>query len=146
MVLTCVTAQEVSPDTMVTLQRGACEDGCAVYRLMIFADGTVIYEGRYSVKKTGLVKSAISPETLTKLISDLDSGGFFGFADRYGFGDKKACTSLAAGAPTAILSVSSAGHFKTVLHEHGCTGPDSDKLTALEDKVDHAVGTVRWIK
>ncbi len=137
---------EVAPDTLITLQRGACEGRCAVYRLIIFADGTVIYEGRFNVKKTGLVKSGISPEVLSQLIADLAAGGFFQLENKYGFGDTSQCKSVTAGEPTAILSVANKGRAKTVLHEHGCSGEVSDRITELEDKVDRAVGTVHWIR
>ena len=60
-----VKTNESSPDTLITLQRGACEQRCAVYRLVIFADGTVIYEGRHFVRRTGLIRSGISPEVLS---------------------------------------------------------------------------------
>ncbi len=66
-------AHEPAPDTLIVLQRGACEQRCAVYRLTIFADGTVIYEGRYFVHRSGLIKSGISPDVLNKLIGDLES-------------------------------------------------------------------------
>src|ERR1051325_5812172 len=76
-------SKEPAPDTLITLQRGACEARCAVYRLVIFADGTVIWEGEHFVKRPGLIKGGISPEALTKLIADLDTGGFFQLENNY---------------------------------------------------------------
>lgn len=137
--------KETAPDTLITLQRDACEDLCAVYRLVIFADGTVIYEGRYHVRRLGLIKSGISLEALTKLISDLEAGGFFQLKDNYGYGNTDNCDSVGEG-PAAILSFSNQGRSKTVLHSHGCVGAVPNRVTELEDKVDRAVGTVKWIK
>ena len=141
-----VKTKEPAPDTLITLQRGACEQRCAVYRLIIFADGTVIYEGRYFVRRTGLIKSGISPTVLTKLISDLETGGFFQLKDNYGYGNTDGCDSVDSDGPAAILSVSNRGRSKTVLHNHRCVGPVPNRVTELEDKVDRAVGTVKWIK
>jgi hypothetical protein len=135
-----------SPDTLIVLDRGACEHRCAVYRIVIFADGSLIYEGRYFVRHPGLVQSSITPEALAALIDDLDSGGFFQLENNYGYGNKDHCESLEPLEPAAMLSVSTNGRAKTVLHNHGCAGAASKHLTELEDKVDRAVGAAKWIK
>ena len=141
-----VKTNEAAPDTLIVLQRGACEQRCAVYRLVIFADGTVIYEGRHFVRRPGLIKSGISPEVLSKLIRDLDAGGFFQLEDNYGYANKDRCDSMDSDGPTAILSVSNRGRSKTVLHNHGCVGSVPKRVTELEDRVDRAAGAVKWIK
>jgi hypothetical protein len=138
--------EEPAPDTLITLQRGACESRCAVYRLVIFADGTVIYEGRYFVRHAGLIKSGISPEVLNKLIGDLEAGGFFQLDNNYGYGNNNGCESIDPDGPMAILSVSNQGRSKTVLHHHRCVGPIPNRITELEDRVDRATGVVKWIK
>lgn len=135
-----------APDTLITLQRGACEQRCAVYRLVIFADGTVIYDGQHFVRRAGLIRSGISPEVLSRLMQDLETGGFFRMENNYGYGNTDRCKSIDPGGPMAILSVSNRGRSKTVLHNHSCVGPIPSRLTDLEDKVDRAAGTVRWIK
>ncbi len=136
----------IPPDTLVVLQRGACEQRCAVYRLAIFADGTVIYEGRYFVRTPGLKRSLVAPATLAALMRDLVAGGFFELAGDYGYASRSSCESFSPGEPSAILSVSTGGRSKTVLHNHGCAGKVSARLTELEDKVDRAVGVARWIR
>lgn len=141
-----IKTNESAPDTLITLQRGACEQRCAVYRLIIFADGAVIYEGQHFVRRTGLIKSGISPEVLSKLINDLATGGFFQLEANYGYGNTDHCDSIDSDGPAAILSVSNQGRSKMVLHNHRCVGPVPNRLTELEDKVDRAVGTVKWIK
>ena len=141
-----VKTNESAPDTLITLQRGACEKRCAVYRLVIFADGTVIYEGRHFVRQTGIIRSGISPEVLSKLINDLETGGFFQLDANYGYGNTDRCDSIDSDGPAAILSVSSQGRSKTVLHNQRCVGPVPSRVTELEDKVDRAVGTAKWIK
>jgi hypothetical protein len=142
-----VPAKEAAPDTLISLQRGACEARCAVYRLIIFADGTVIYEGRYNVRQAGLVKSLMPQLVLKKLIGDLEAGGFFELQDNYGYGNTAGCASIDPdGGPTAILSVSNQGRSKTVLHSHRCVGPAPTRLTEMEDQVDHAAGVAKWIK
>lgn len=141
-----VTLNESPPGSLILLERGACEQRCAVYRLVIFADGTVIYDGQHFVRRSGLVKSGISPQVLARLLNELETGGFFQLEDNYGYGNKDHCASLDSGEATAILTVSTHGRSKTVLHNHGCAGTDSKRLTELENKVDQAVGAAKWIK
>ncbi len=141
-----VPAPEITPDTLIVLQRGACEQRCAVYRLTIFADGTVVYEGRYFVRTPGLKRSLVSATALAGLLRDLVSGGFFEMAGDYGYASRANCQSFSPGEPSAILTVSTGGRSRTVLHNHGCAGKASARLTELEDKVDRAVGVARWIK
>jgi hypothetical protein len=141
-----VKGSEPSADTLIVLQRGACEQRCAVYRLAIFADGSVIYQGRHFVRQSGLIKSVIPVEVLNNLINDFEAGGFFQLEDNYGYADKDHCQSMDSGEPTAILTFSNQGRSKTVVHNHGCVGRGTKQLTELEDKVDHAVGAVKWIK
>ena len=138
----------VAPDTLITLQRGGCERRCAVYRLVIFADGTVIYEGRYFVRQAGLIKSDISPDLLARLINDIDTGGFFALSDNYGYAGTTHCDSINSDVdgPTAILSVSNQGRSKTVLHHHRCVGAAADQVTEFENEVDRVVGSSKWIK
>jgi len=139
-------AVEAAPDTLISLQRGACEARCAVYRVVIFADGTVIYEGQYFVRRAGVVRSGVSPEALVKLLKELESGGFFEMETNYGYGGKDHCDKIDGDGPAAILSVSTGGRSKIILHNHRCVGTAADRLTALEDMVDRAVGTSKWIK
>jgi hypothetical protein len=134
------------PDTVITLQRKACEKRCAVYKVMIFGDGTVIYDGEYFVRRPGLVKSSISTPVLTQLVSDLEAGGFFDLTGDYRPGNKEQCESVVSDGPIAILSVSAGGRSRTIVHDHRCVGAVASRITEMEDKVDSAVGTVHWIK
>lgn len=97
--------ETAAPDTLITLQRGSCEQRCAVYRLVIFADGSVIYEGEHFVRRPGLIKSAVSTDVLNKLISDIEGGGFFQLEDDYGYSDNNTsrCDSIDGDGPSAIL-------------------------------------------
>jgi hypothetical protein len=135
-----------APDTLISLQRGACEARCAVYRVMIFADGTVIYDGQHFVRRAGLIRSGVSPEVLAALLKEFESAGFFDMETNYGYGGTDHCDKIDGDGPAAILSVSSGGRSKTILHNHRCVGAAADRLTKLEDKVDLAVGAAKWIK
>lgn len=141
-----VQSDELPADTLIVLQRGACERRCAVYNVIIFSDGSVIFDGRHYVRQTGVVKSSINRDILAGLLHDANETHFFDLKDRYGYGSTTGCDSMRSDAPTAILTIASAGRSKTVLHHHGCVNADAGRLKELEDKIDKAVNAVRWIK
>src|SRR5262245_12821683 len=60
----------VPADTIVTLQRGGCEKRCAVYKLVLFADGTVIYDGQYYVRRAGVVVDKVSVDVIAALVEE----------------------------------------------------------------------------
>ena len=141
-----VKTDELPPDTLIVLQRGACEHRCAVYNVIIFADGSVIFDGRHYVRQAGLVKSTITREALHQLLGEFTAAHFFDLKERYGYGTDEGCDSIKSDAPSAIVSITSGGKAKTVLHHHRCVAADSDLLKRLEDKIDQAVNTAKWIK
>jgi len=132
-------------DTVISLQRGNCEGGCPVYRVLIFADGDVIWQGRGRVAKLGVVQSMIEPDQIRALIQNFESIDYFHLENIYGF-HGGGCRSSAPDMPTVITSLSMGGLSKTLSHHDGCVGEVSERLTALEDSIDNAVNTARWIK
>jgi Domain of unknown function (DUF6438) len=57
-------------DTLIVLQRGACERRCAVYKVIIFADGSVVFDGRSYVRRPGLAKTKHQPGDIGQLIDE----------------------------------------------------------------------------
>ena len=141
-----VKTNELPADTLIVLQRGACERRCAVYKVMIFADGSVLFDGRHYVRRPILAKASISLETVRQLLDEVVALRFFDLKARYGYDDATGCDSIKSDAPSAIVSISSGGASKTVMHYLGCVGADSERLKRFEEKIDEAVNTARWIK
>ncbi len=139
------TAQQPIPDDLViSLQRGNCEGGCPVYRVLIFANGDVIWQGRGRVARPGVALSAVEPDQIRALIRDFESIDYFHLDDIYGFRGK-GCRSTTPGMPMAITSLSMGGASRTLSHFNGCVGEMPDRLTALENTIDKVVNTARWI-
>ena len=100
------TAQQPIPDDLViSLQRGNCEGGCPVYRVLIFANGDVIWQGRGRVARPGVALSAVEPDQIRALIRHFESIDYFHLDDIYGFSGK-GCRSTTPGMPMAITSLS----------------------------------------
>lgn len=134
----------IPEDTAITMQRGNCEGGCPVYRVVIFANGDVIWQGSGRVSKLGVVLSRIEPEQLRALIDGFQSIDYFHLENIYGYRGG-GCRSSKPDMPMVITSFAMGGLSKTVTHHDGCVGDVSDKLTAIENSIDKTVNTARWI-
>jgi hypothetical protein len=140
------TTDELPADTVLILQRGACEHRCPVYNLIIFADGSVIFDGRAYVRRPGLTRTTIGRDVVRRLLDTAQSIGFFTLKDRYLPGGPDGCVPAASDAPTAVVTVSSQGRSQTVVHHHGCSGEASKSLAQFEAGIDAAVNSSRWVR
>jgi len=140
-----IKTNELPPDTLIVLQRGACEHRCAVYNVIIFADGSAVFDGRHYVRQPEVIKTRISLESLGDLLAAAGAARFFDLRDRYVPG-APGCESSRSDAPRTIVAVSSGGRAKTIQHYHGCSGPELEQLSQFEEKIDKAVHTKRWVQ
>jgi hypothetical protein len=137
----------IPPDTVISLQRtrGNCDvRDCPTYRVLIFADGDVIWHGSSRVVKRGVFLSHLEPDQIRALIRDFESIDFFGLENIYGFRGS-GCRSSAPDMPFVFISLSMGGLSKILGHHNGCINEVSEKLTALENSVDQVVNSARWI-
>lgn len=131
---------------VITLQRTACFGTCPVYKLTIFADGKVFYEGIRHVNKKGRAQGRISSTKLDDLIEEFQNIYYLNLKDAYIPGTN-ACPQSVTDMPSAITSLTWDGRSKTINHYHGCRGSQTlDLLTRLEEKIDEAVNVNQWIK
>jgi len=136
----------IPANTVITLQRGACEHRCAVYRIVLFADGTIIYDGRHYVRRMGVIRSSTDEAAVAKLVQEFEAINFFALQDQYGASSTEGCTSVLSDAPLAMISIVSGDKAKSVVHHHRCEGDVPKRLSELEDKIDRVANSVRWIK
>ncbi|WP_294534353.1 DUF6438 domain-containing protein [uncultured Rhodoblastus sp.] len=139
-----VRTNELPADTLIVLQRGACERRCAVYNLIVFADGSAIFDGRGYVRRPGLAKTKISLEALRELLDKAAELNFFELKSRYD--QESGCDSANSDAPRAIITLSTGGKSNTIQHHLGCAGAESERLKKFEERIDDAVGSVNWVK
>ena len=131
---------------VITLERTACYGTCPVYKLTIYDDGTVEYEGLEFVKKTGKAQGQITKDALEDLIREFEKIDYFKLGDSYR-SEGKNCPEYWTDHPTAITSLNWQGKKKTIHHYHGCRGTTVlEQLTALENKIDEVVNTKQWIE
>lgn len=137
---------KVKPTIVITLQRTVCYGTCPEYKLTIFADGRVLYEGISFVKKEGKAWGRITRRQLDELILEFNKINYFSLADSYTPGTK-VCPQSMTDMPAATTSLTGNGKSKTIVHYHGCRGSSVlDQLTRLENKIDDAVNVNKWVK
>ena len=132
------------PSKVITLQRTVCYGPCPEYKLTIFSDGAIAYEGISSVKKEGAAKGRISLKKLQDLVREFDKINYFNLEDNYTPGNK-VCPESMTDMPSVITSLTRNGKTKTITHYHGCRGLKTlELLTELENKIDAAVNISQW--
>jgi len=139
-----VISDEQPRDSLIVLQMGACERRCPVYRLVLFADGSTLFDGRYYVRVPGPFRSKVSLDSLGKLMGQAEAIRFFELKDSYQPGGD--CESPKSDGPAATLTISLRGRAKTILHFRGCAGREADQLTKLEDAIVEASGVAKRIR
>jgi hypothetical protein len=134
---------------VITLERTQCLGPCPIYKLTIYDDGKVEYEGKQYVKRKGKAEGRITKEQLQELVREFEKIDYFDLADSYApYGvDKKTCPEAWTDYSAAITSLNWKDRKKTVSHYLGCRGTTVlDQLNALENKIDRVVSSDQWIK
>lgn len=129
---------------VITLERTVCFGTCPNYKLTIFSDGRVEYEGIRFVKKMGKATGRISRAKLHELVTEFTNIYYFNLPDSFQPGEKT-CPQEATDMPSATTSLTWQGRSKTIVHYHGCRGVGTlDLLTKLENKIDEVVNVKQW--
>jgi hypothetical protein len=140
--------------TSITLQRGACYGTCPDYRVTLHGDGLVEFDtgddhfkGRaaevhlqyngHNVLLPGRHTARVDPATVTKLLDRFRAAHFFGLRNEYAYG--------ATDASTQVLTVRVGKAAKTVTDYIGTMAGMPQEVRDLEDAVDEAAGTARWV-
>ena len=121
---------------VISLERGPCFGSCPVYRVVMYGDGTVRYDGKDHVRLRGSQAAVIPSENVKALAEEIERIGFFNLRDSY--------TEVSVtDAPTVFLSIASHGKKKQVKHYLGdLRAPKT--LEAIETRIDEVAGTGRW--
>ncbi len=136
-----VVSDEQPADTLVVLQMGACERQCPVYKLTIFADGSAVYDGRHYVKQKGLLRAKVSLDQLGRIVGDARKLKFFETKT-----ELAKCEGAKSDGVTALLTISTAGRSRTLVHFRGCPGEESQRWKQFEDLIVTAIGAGKWIR
>jgi hypothetical protein len=140
-----------SGEAVIVLARGAGYwDMAPVYRLMIYADGSVAYIGSKNVKTKGFAKGRISREDVQRLVKEFENVNYFALLDEYS--EKGGCPFYMWDASNASTVLNSGGKKKSVFHDLGCLADSKSfasfprGLAELENLIDEIVKSDQWIK
>jgi len=123
---------------VATIERTACHGFCPVYKITIYRDGTVEYEGTQHVKLVGSATGHVSADQLTALDQLFTTHGYLALENTY---TKQAITDM----PSVKTSYAPPGQpIKSIEHDRGDrSAPES--LTEIENGIDDIVHTEQWI-
>lgn len=131
---------------VITLERTRCFGACPVYKLTIFSDGRVDYEGIKYVRRIGKATGHISRARLNDLVEEFTNIYYFNLPASYTPGTKQ-CPQVVTDMPSAITSLTWRRRSHSVNHYHGCRGPSAlESLTELENKIDEVLNVTKWTK
>lgn len=121
----------------ITLSRSVCYGTCPVYSVQIAGDGTVVYHGQDCVAQSGEQRARIPTATVRALLDAFRQAGFFSLHERY--------AASITDNPTYSTSIAFDGRKKTVSDYAGGAVGMPEAVSALEDAIDRAAGTERWV-
>lgn len=126
------------PSFRIALQRTACLGTCPRYRVEVAADGAVLFTGEDYVFAGGVHRARIDPAAVRRLYDLARRADFFSLRDSYiaGVTDN----------PTYVVTVTAGGRRHAVTDYVGETVGMPSIVRELEEAIDAAAGTRRWIE
>jgi hypothetical protein len=122
----------------VALTRSDCFGQCPMYRLVLYDDGTLTYEGRTYVKVIGSATSVLDRERVVSVQRAIADSGVSSLQP-----DCCNCVNV-TDVPTVTIEFVSDGARKTVEHYTGCDAAPS-WLRDFEDRLDVLLGSAQFV-
>lgn len=124
-------------ELLASIERTGCYGWCPIYKLTVFRDGLVEYEGKEYVKTRGKATGHLTPEQLGALDVLFQQNRYVDLRDEY---VDYSVTDM----PSVFTSYSVGGKVKVIKHYLGDF--DAPKaLTEIEEGIERIVGVERWI-
>jgi hypothetical protein len=127
------------PDALIQMRHGSCpSEGCPVYQVSIFMDGTFVYDGLTNVAQVGRRSGKLSAERLNSLLSNIEA---IGFLDR----PEECCVCPTTdGSHLVVVEYHPGVAQKIVVHDERC-GSAPVAISALENSIAHETAIDRWV-
>ncbi|MBI3244024.1 MAG: hypothetical protein HYZ49_17210 [Chloroflexi bacterium] len=130
-------------DLVITLQRTPCFGTCPIYKLTVYGDGRVEYEGEQFVAVEGTQTATITADQVKALAAAFEQANYFTLPDNY--------TALVTDLPTTITSVTFNGQTKTIENYGGCfeeidsLNKAPQALCDFEALIDTVTNSAQWV-
>ena len=128
---------------VATLERGPCRGRCPQYRVDVYENGKVLFDGRQNVSSTGAQSGTASVGRVRELMRAIATSGFATVDTAFVYGSAN-CGTYYTDLPVMTLSAKVGLRMKRVQRDPGCQGAPGF-LRTLEAQVDSVAGTSRWI-
>lgn len=136
-------ADAADSSLVVSLERGPCHGTCPVYRVDVYGDGKVQFDGKQHVAKMGVHTGTAAVSAVQELLAKFKASAF-AKADTAYMMDSPGCGQYATDLPTVRVTAKIDGTMKTVQHDRGCRNAP-EYLRTLEAQVDSVARTAQWI-
>jgi hypothetical protein len=121
----------------IQLSRSGCFGTCPSYSVVIHGDGRIEFHGRHDVAIPGDHQARIAPEVAARLLERFRAAEFFEFKNEY--------VASVTDNPTYCLELAIGAKRKTITDYVGSWVGMPTLVSELEDAVDEAAGTDRWV-
>lgn len=123
------------PQQVFALEMTPCYGTCPSYKVTIFENDSLIYEGLQYVRKEGIMSKQLPKGTVSQLVEKFRGANFFAFKNQY--------TSNISDFPTTYISFSDGGITKKIMDYH--KAPDTLKQLEMliSDLVKNEVETLK---
>lgn len=123
------------PYLMASIERTPCFGRCPHYKITVFSDGKVLYEGKRFVEKIGTYEGKIGIDKLKQIEARAKDIKYFEFADRYPTGNDHI-----SDLPAAITYFKYQDKEKTITNRHD----SPNTLREYEDFLDSILMNIEW--
>lgn len=138
---TVVAATDTS--LVMSLERGPCRGRCPVYRVDVYGDGKVRFDGKQHVGSLGAQSGTAPVEAVQALVRSIQSGEFATVDTSFVMGSA-GCGQYVADLPMSKISAKVGAQMKTVTNDPGCRNAPRF-LRTLEAQIDSVARTAQWI-
>jgi hypothetical protein len=144
-------AQQVSTLVIMLERESDVFQTSPEYRISIFVDGTVIFEGKKHVISKEPIRTRIDKEQLANLLAEFERIKYYSLHDRY-TASEDGCSLRRTDHAFATTTLKLDGKKKSIVHYYGCREegrPDvvfPQALYKLEATIDEVVNAKQWVE
>lgn len=119
----------------ITIERESCRGYCPAYKMTIYGDGTVEYEGKRNVNDIGNFEKKIGKGKVQELLKAFKEANYMSLENEY---DDPSMADAVAVFTSIKFTDKTDGKEKTKSIKNRVKGPDA--LNKLQDQIDSIVG------
>lgn len=138
-----VDAVALDSSLVASLERGPCRGTCPVYRVELYGDGKVRFDGKQHVGTIGTRNGSTTTAAIRDFMRSV-AASEFASADTVFMMGSAGCGSYATDLPVSVLSIKVGSRLKTIQHDPGCRNAPKF-LRVLAAQLDTAAGVAVWI-